>query len=152
MSTIDHNSHEIATIISQVATHEATQLGEIWQQTLSGRDHVLLYAEYTAILLSFADRLAACSMPDAQRARLLGPTLRELEDAFTRQNNFGTAEPDRRGFYRDLMHQRLDDYGHCLSIMGEDENQVVFTGAVSLIDRFLPETNSSEKGRLVLET
>ena len=152
MSTIDPNSHDIATLMVQVSAHEATKLCDIWQETLSEEDQVLLYAEYTAILLSFADRLAAQTMTDAERARLLGLVLQELEVTFSRRENFGTTELERVTFYRNLVHQRLDAYARCPSIMGEGENQIVFTAALSLVDSFLPEARASEKEDLVLET
>jgi hypothetical protein len=150
--THDRISTDLGPLLVQVAVRECGTLQDVWGRRLDDRTQVALLAEFVIILVTIADRLAFGTFGDPTRSQIMNPVLDTVRDCFANQSHFGTTRQDRIVWFERLFADRSRKLAACNRIMGQEQDELVFTAARHLADTFLDEIPEPEVPGAVLET
>ncbi len=145
-------AEDLGPLLVQVAVSECNTFQQIWKHQLDDKAQVALFAELAIILVAVADRLAFAKFGDPIRSNVMNAVVNTVRDSFTNQSHFGDTRQERVAYFEGLFAKRFQSFSTCSSIMGERQDQLIFTGARHVAERFLQDIPESQLPETVLET
>lgn len=145
-STSEH-SDDLGTQILLISLHEVGVLMDVWDRELDDETQVYLFAEYSAFLITYVDRLALGKFGDPKRSDFMNAVIDRVKRGFTNQRHLGRTELERDAYFENLIAERLADYSS-----STDMGSHVFAGARLMVESFCDHVPESEWPSMAIET
>lgn len=145
-------AESVGSMVVQFSAHECSTLQNAWQRTLDDKTGVALFAELAIIYIAVVDRLAFDRWGDPDRSRITNSIVDTVRSFFANQQHFGDSREERGRYFEQLLARRFPKFAECSTIMGREENQLVLTGAIHLVEAFLNDLPEEERSQAVFET
>lgn len=147
MSGATQHAESLASQILLISAHEVPVLMDVWSRELDDEAQVLLFAEYSAFLITYVDRLALGRFGEPNRSDFMNTVIDRVKRELCNQRHFGDNESERSEFYEQLIAERLQDYSS-----SRDMGTHIFAAAKFLMETFCDDVSESRWPSLALET
>lgn len=141
------HAESLASQILLISMHEVSVLAEVWGRELDDETQCLLFAEYSAFLVSCVGRLALAKFGEPTRSGFMNTVVDRVKRGFCGQPHFGNDEVERGEFYEALIAARLQGYSSA-----QDMGSQIFAAAKLLVETFCDHVPESRWPGIAIET